>query len=366
MKKETWFFLILAYAIAWLVWITAELFGVGPDRGEYIAAFGVAGPALAAVFLSRRGQDGSGERLSTRLLSFALLWFFAWAVYIANDRLRGIHAPTSIPYYLLVGLLAAIPAWILSGAFTRDPGVRELLHSLVHPDNWRWQVVAFFFWPAILLIPAAIAHLFHAPLTLPQHRDTIWLSTAYGGIAFLNAFLFTAALEEPGWRGFLLPRLQQRFSPLLASLLVWFPWTLWRPARLPSPLSLQPGGLLAAPRRFPHPHHHHPHLALQPFRRQSPHRSDLPRRHEHLSFGPSLLSVGLSPCHSFRRHRHLHRAHVAPSNPAFITKLRALYWLPSEADTSPKCGQSKFPGSVDSLISIPTERLRRENRQPSE
>jgi membrane protease YdiL (CAAX protease family) len=227
MKKETWFFLILAYAVAWLVWITAELFGVGPDRGEYIAAFGVAGPALAAVFLSRRGQDGSGERLSTRLLSFALLWFFAWAVYIANDRLRGIHAPTSIPYYLLVGFLAAIPAWILSGAFTRDPGVRELLHSLVRPGNWRWQAVAFFFWPAILLIPAAIARLFHAPLTWPQHRDTIWLSTAYGGIAFLNAFLFTAAFEEPGWRGFLLPRLQQRFSPLLASLLVWFPWALW-------------------------------------------------------------------------------------------------------------------------------------------
>jgi membrane protease YdiL (CAAX protease family) len=227
MKKETWFFLILAYAIAWLVWITAELFGVGPDRGEYIAAFGVAGPALGAVFLSRRGQDGSGERLSTRLLSFALLWFFGWTVYIANDRLRGIRAPTSIPYYLLVGLLAAIPAWILSGAFTRDPGVRELLHSLVHPGNWRWQAVAFFFWPAILLIPAAIAHLFHAPLTWPQHRDTIWLSTAYGGIAFLNAFLFTAALEEPGWRGFLLPRLQQRFSPLFASLLVWLPWALW-------------------------------------------------------------------------------------------------------------------------------------------
>jgi membrane protease YdiL (CAAX protease family) len=34
-------------------------------------------------------------------------------------------------------------------------------------------------------------------------------------------------LEEPGWRGFLLPRLQQRFSPLIASLLVWFPWAFW-------------------------------------------------------------------------------------------------------------------------------------------
>lgn len=228
MKRQVWFYLILAYAISWLIWLTAQQFGVGPDHGEYIAAFGIAGPALAAVFLSRRGApDAAGDPLPARLLSFALLWLFAWAIYIANDKLRGIHIATSVTYYLLVGLLAMIPAWILSGAFTRDSGVRELLHALVHPGNWRWQAVSFFFWPVMLLIPAAIAHLFHRPLTWPQHRDTIWLSAAYAGISFLNNFLFTAALEEPGWRGFLLPRLQQRFSPLLASLLVWFPWALW-------------------------------------------------------------------------------------------------------------------------------------------
>jgi membrane protease YdiL (CAAX protease family) len=227
MKRQVWLYLILAYAFAWLIWVTAQQFGVGPDHGEYIAAFGVAGPALAAVFLSRRGQNAPGDQLLTRLLSFALLWLFAWAIYIANDKLRGIHAPSSISYYLLVGLLSAILAWILSGAFTRDSGVRELLHALVHPGNWRWQAAAFFFWPAMLLIPAAIAHLFHQPLTWPQHRGTIWLSAGYAGISFLANFLFTAALEEPGWRGFLLPRLQQRFSPLLASLLVWLPWALW-------------------------------------------------------------------------------------------------------------------------------------------
>ena len=227
MKRQVWLDLILAYASSWLVWITAGYFGVGPDHGEYIAAFGVTGPALAAVILSRRGPDAAGERRSTRLLSFAVLWLFAWSVYVASDKLRGIHAPISVFYYVTVGLLAAIPAWILSGAFTRDPGVRELLHALVYPGNWRWQAASFFFWPLILLVPAAIAHIFHQPLAWPQHRDTIWLSTAYGGVSFLNNFLFTAALEEPGWRGFLLPRLQQRFSPLLASLLVWFPWALW-------------------------------------------------------------------------------------------------------------------------------------------
>jgi membrane protease YdiL (CAAX protease family) len=227
MKRPVWLYLILAYVFTWLIWITAQQFGVGPDHGEYIAAFGVAGPALAAVFLSRRGQDAAGERLPARLLSFVGLWLFAWAIYIANDKLRGIHSPTSVFYYATVGLLAAIPAWILSGAFTRDPGVRELLHGLVHPGNWRWQAASFFFWPIMLLIPGAIAHLFHQPLSWPQHRDTVSLSAAYAGISFLSNFLFTAALEEPGWRGFLLPRLEQRFSPLLASLLGWLPWALW-------------------------------------------------------------------------------------------------------------------------------------------
>jgi membrane protease YdiL (CAAX protease family) len=227
-KRQIWLYLLFAYAFTWLIWITAPLFGVGPGHAEYIAAFGTAGPALAAIFLSRRGtNDTSGDSLATRLLTCTLLWLCAWAIYLANDKLRDVHPSSSISYYLIVGLLATIPAWILSGAFARDPGVREFLRSIVHPGNWRWQAAAFFFWPVILLIPAAIAHLAHQPLVRPESRDTLQLSAAYAGISFLNNFLFTAALEEPGWRGFLLPRLQQRFSPLAASFLVWFPWALW-------------------------------------------------------------------------------------------------------------------------------------------
>jgi membrane protease YdiL (CAAX protease family) len=227
MKKQIWLFLILAYAFSWLIWITAQFFGAGPDHGEYIVAFGTAGPALAAIFLSRRGNDEISERLPVRILSFALLWLFACAIYIANDKLRGIHPPTSLTYYLLVGLLAMLPAWILSGAFTRDTGVRELLDTFVHPGNWFWQAFAFFFFPAILLIPAAIVHQFHGMLVKPPQYGALWLAAANGGVSFLSNFLFTAALEEPGWRGFLLPRLQQQFSPLLASLFVWLPWALW-------------------------------------------------------------------------------------------------------------------------------------------
>jgi membrane protease YdiL (CAAX protease family) len=34
-------------------------------------------------------------------------------------------------------------------------------------------------------------------------------------------------MEEPGWRGFLQPTIQKRFSPLLAALIVSLIWSLW-------------------------------------------------------------------------------------------------------------------------------------------
>jgi membrane protease YdiL (CAAX protease family) len=45
---------------------------------------------------------------------------------------------------------------------------------------------------------------------------------------FIQKFLFYSATgEEPGWRGFALPRLQKQFSPIQAALLTAFFWVLW-------------------------------------------------------------------------------------------------------------------------------------------
>jgi hypothetical protein len=74
MKRQTWPFLILAFALSWLIWITALKPGAGVGVGEYILAFGTAGPAIAAILLSRRGRGEATERLPARLFSFAVLW----------------------------------------------------------------------------------------------------------------------------------------------------------------------------------------------------------------------------------------------------------------------------------------------------
>ena len=121
---------------------------------------------------------------------------------------------------------AIFPAWIISAILSKDAGVRSMLQRLVHPPN-RWSVVAFLLYPAIQIVPAFVAHLFHLPLVKPEPNGPASVLVATSGMFFLYNVLFVAALEEPGWRGFLLDRLQEKYSPFTASLAVWFPWALW-------------------------------------------------------------------------------------------------------------------------------------------
>jgi membrane protease YdiL (CAAX protease family) len=78
-----------------------------------------------------------------------------------------------------------------------------------------------------MLIPAAFIRLLGGPLVWPQETGTFPVLLAKAVMFLAYNLLFVAALEEPGWRGFLLDRLQCRVSPLFATLLVWLPWALW-------------------------------------------------------------------------------------------------------------------------------------------
>jgi uncharacterized protein len=225
--KESAMFIALTFGITWLIWISAQRLGARPGVGEEIVGFGSAGPAIAAISLSRNGRKVSTIRLTARLLWFGLLWAPCWAIYVVNDRMRGVTPVLSLRFGLIVALLAAIPAWIGSGAFSSDAGVRNLLRTLTVPQNWRWQAVAFLSLPAIMLVPTAILHAFGVPAISQRGSGTLWSFAAYGAFMFLRNLFFTAFFEEPGWRGFLLPCLQRKLSPLWSSLLVWLPWALW-------------------------------------------------------------------------------------------------------------------------------------------
>jgi uncharacterized protein len=221
LAKSVLAYVALAFAFSWPLYILV----IKAHGREAFLYFGVAGPAVSAIILSmHRQRDPSSSRI-LRAAWFVSMFALCWIVLSLHYLWRattGLHFRPSP----LLTLPAILPAWILSGAYSSDTGVRALLCRLVHPLN-RWSLFALLSFPAFQLIPAAVAYLFKGKLIWPRNGGTLPVQVVQALVFFAFTLLFTAVLEEPGWRGFLLDRLQTRFCPLLSTLLVWLPWSAW-------------------------------------------------------------------------------------------------------------------------------------------
>jgi uncharacterized protein len=104
-------------------------------------------------------------------------------------------------------------------------GVRELLAGIVHIRvAVRWYLVALAIAAFIAFVPAAIAWL---------TGNLVPPSVGFGSIALLIVPLFALQLltsglgEEPGWRGYVLPRLQQRMDVERSVWVLGLIWAAW-------------------------------------------------------------------------------------------------------------------------------------------
>lgn len=117
----------------------------------------------------------------------------------------------------LAGLLSA---WLVAGS----RGMRDLLGRLI-----RWRAAPLLYLIAVVFPSAA----FLLVLLLRGHASelgTVAPVAALGVFAMqmlIHTFVGGGLGEEIGWRGFLLPRLCARYSPLIASLLVAIAWFVW-------------------------------------------------------------------------------------------------------------------------------------------
>jgi uncharacterized protein len=91
-----------------------------------------------------------------------------------------------------------------------------------------WRVAMRWYLVVLLILPAIwFGSVFFSPGGIAAFRVpsfsllVAWLS----GFAF--AFFAATCVEELGWRGFALPRLQGRYGPLLGTLLLGSLWALW-------------------------------------------------------------------------------------------------------------------------------------------
>lgn len=161
--------------------------------------------------------------LSFWVLAYAVTWLL-WTPMI----LAGVPAFSQSRHIPSLYALPAVAVGVTGTAFAMTAvtqgraGVRRLLQRLVCWDvGVRWYLVALLLIPlGEILIAAAIV----GPATL---RALTPAALVLYPAAFLSHFVFGPLFEETGWRGFALPRMQQRFGPLRASLLLGLLWGGW-------------------------------------------------------------------------------------------------------------------------------------------
>jgi membrane protease YdiL (CAAX protease family) len=162
-----------------------------------------------------REQDSwiSRHRLSAFFgLAFLLSWY-PWIIALARGQTTGPN-----PFGPFV---AAIVITALAGG---KQEVKALLGRLVRGRvGWRWYAIAFGLPIILCLLAAAITVLVTgSQATLPAADK--WRDLPE---RFIFIFLFIGLGEEPGWRGFAVPQLQKKLSPMRASLVLAPLWALW-------------------------------------------------------------------------------------------------------------------------------------------
>jgi membrane protease YdiL (CAAX protease family) len=145
-----------------------------------------------------------------------LAYAFSWSFWLLASGGGG-----RIPF-----LIGGLGPMIAAGIVTRVTGgslrawLRPVLKWRVSPWWWAYALGL----PALLYGVVGLAlQVSGSPVDWSLVLDRL---PAYAG-TFVFVLILGGALEEPGWRGFGLPLLQQRYSPMRATLLLGLAWGIW-------------------------------------------------------------------------------------------------------------------------------------------
>lgn len=158
------------------------------------------------------------------LIAFYILAFLiSWLGWVPQTLYARGLLPVNIPLLGFLGgagptLAAIIVTWALYGS----DGPRQLFAGLGKwRASWTWYALVFVFWFVVaglaLLLMSLRGH------SLPSLGGFAWVSL----FPIFLTMLLSNVWEEIGWRGFALPRLQERFGDLTIAFLMGLLWWAW-------------------------------------------------------------------------------------------------------------------------------------------
>ena len=156
---------------------------------------------------------------------YAIMFTLTWSVMIPQALYsQGIlSSPLPEPIEILTGWFPGIAAILVAAVVTGKAGVRELLSRfLIWRVGFRWYFYSVFLL-AFLILGGIGLHVFYGGITpvIPAAGTPLWqIALVFIVFVLLGVLINT---EEIAWRGFALPRLQDRYGALAAALLITVP-----------------------------------------------------------------------------------------------------------------------------------------------
>jgi membrane protease YdiL (CAAX protease family) len=225
-------FFLFTFAVSWGLFFVYILF---PNEISLLLLFiAIYAPAGIALIISRKiGVQENNEKRKLRWLIFIIIWSLATLTFIINSIMK----LSTISLIMIIGavFLGLLPAFMISSGLSKNSEIKMVFQSYIRPKgHFIWYLVAILLMPISLLLGAIVTILMGQSVTWVSFLNIFELIGLIA-ITFLYTFFYGAGTnEEPGWRGFALPRLQLKFSPLLASLILGLIWGFWHtPIYLP-------------------------------------------------------------------------------------------------------------------------------------
>jgi len=163
-------------------------------------------------------------------LGLILMFVVTWSIELAYSGFLIFSVPYGL--YLVLGWGFVFAAILITILVQGRSGLIELLKRyLIWRVDWKWYGFAFLLYPSIYLAAMLLSKWITGAsidfskifaLQLFDNPEQLWLFV----VPFFLVDLITNG-EEIGWRGFVLPRLQLRYSPFTASILLGVIWGLW-------------------------------------------------------------------------------------------------------------------------------------------
>src|SRR5438876_2711411 len=162
------------------------------------------------------------------IIAYAFAWLAEMPLVLSQDGagLLSYRSPLGLYASITVATFVGpfLSAFTMTGITEGRSGVGRLLRQLV---LWRLRFKCYLFtligMPAIMVLSVIFL-----PEVLGSFKGLAGLAPLPMLAFFVYIFFLGGPLgEEPGWRGFALPRLQRLYGPLVGSLILGPMWALW-------------------------------------------------------------------------------------------------------------------------------------------